>query len=184
MAEIDGGSLSFKSQLDNDQLNTAIDETLRRIKGMSDGTVAAGDKVDSTFSTMASDVRKTLSQIGDACATHENALAELESKYSELGVAAGDAFMAGRDKEYQSIEEERAAIQGEIKVRKDLLNELRNQSNELEKAASKMEESTQSTNRLGDSHVSIRTKLREMREALIEMEMAGQRNTAEYRAMQ
>ena len=88
MAEIDGGSLSFKSQLDNDQLNTAIDETLRRIKGMSDGTVAAGDKVDSTFSTMASDVRKTLSQIGDACATHENALAELESKYSELGVAA------------------------------------------------------------------------------------------------
>ncbi len=35
MAEIDGGSLSFKSILDNGQLNAAIDETLRRVQGFS-----------------------------------------------------------------------------------------------------------------------------------------------------
>ena len=31
MAEIDGGTLSFKAILDNGQLNAAIDETLRRV---------------------------------------------------------------------------------------------------------------------------------------------------------
>ena len=39
MAEIDGGALSFKSVLDNDQLNAAIDETLRRVQGFSDDVV-------------------------------------------------------------------------------------------------------------------------------------------------
>ncbi len=184
MANIDGGALSFKSQLDNSQLNAAIDETLRRIKGLSDGTVSAGSTVDSTFSDMANDIRTTLSQIGDACASHESALAELESKYEELGHAASDAFMSGRDDEYRAIEEQRAAIQGEIKVRKELLTELRNQSNELENAASKMEQGTSATNRFGESNVSIRTQLRNMREELIAMEMAGKRNTDEYRKMQ
>lgn len=184
MAEIDGGALSFKSQLDNEQLNAAIDETLRRIKGLSDGTVAAGGKVDSTFSGMASDIRKTLSDIGAACQTHESALAELESKYKELSSASADAFMSGRDDEYRAIEEEKAALDGEIRVRKQLLTELRNQSNELENAASKIDGSTAATNALGDANVSIRTKLREMREELIAMEMSGQRNTKKYREMQ
>ena len=41
MAEIDGGALYFKSTLDNDQMNAAVEETLRRVQGLSDGTVAA-----------------------------------------------------------------------------------------------------------------------------------------------
>ena len=32
MAEIDGGALSFKSIMDNEQLNSAINETLRRVQ--------------------------------------------------------------------------------------------------------------------------------------------------------
>ena len=39
MAEIDGGALSFKSVMDNDQLNVAIEETLRRVQGFSDAVV-------------------------------------------------------------------------------------------------------------------------------------------------
>ena len=35
MAEIDGGALSFKSIMDNDQLNAAINETMRRVQGFS-----------------------------------------------------------------------------------------------------------------------------------------------------
>lgn len=184
MANIDGGGLSFKAQLDNTQLNAAIDETLRRIKGLSDGTVSAGGKVDSSFSNMAQQIRTQLSQIGEACATHESALAELESKYAQLSKTAGDAFMAGRDEEYQKISEEINAINGEIKVRKELLNELRNQSNELENAATKMEQGTTASTKYGNANVSIRTQLRMMREELIQMEMAGKRNTEEYRRMQ
>ena len=184
MANIDGGALSFKAQLDNGQLNAAIDETLRRIKGMSDGTVAAGDKVDATFSSMTTKIREQLAQIGDACTLHEQALARLEQEYADLGVAAGNAFNAGRDDEYRSIEASRTAIQGEITVRRTLLTELREQSNELEKAASALEREQSKADATSQSHVTMRTRLREMREELIAMEMAGKRNTEEYREMQ
>ena len=52
MAEIDGGALSFKSIMDNDQLNMAIDETLRRVQGFSDAVVGSGDVMDRTTQEM------------------------------------------------------------------------------------------------------------------------------------
>lgn len=183
MANIDGGSLSFKSELDNEQLNAAIDETLRRIKGLSDGTVAAGDNVDRTFAGMSADIRQTLAQIGDACAMHEAELAKLEAKYDELGKASTEALVQGRDDVRDKIEEERYAIEGEIRTRRMLLKELQNNSDELEKAASRMEGGTNAANKFGDASTSIRTKMRLMREELIAMEMAGKRNTDEYRAL-
>ena len=52
MAEIDGGALSFKSIMDNDQLNMAIDETLRRVQGFSNAVVGSGDVMDKTTQEM------------------------------------------------------------------------------------------------------------------------------------
>lgn len=184
MAEIDGGSLSFKSVMDNDQMNTAIDETLRRVQGLSDGTVAGGKAMDNAFYTTADNIRKALGDIGTACQMHEKELQKLEAEYQSLGAKAGDAFMSGRDKEYQQIQQQQQAIGGEITVRKKLLQELREQSNALENAASKQEEVTQKTERAANAHVSFRTRLREVREALIDMEAAGQRGTAAYTQMQ
>lgn len=184
MAEIDGGSLSFKSVMDNDQMNTAIDETLRRVQGLSDGTVAGGKAMDNAFDTTADNIRKALGDIGTACQMHEKELQKLEAEYQSLGAKAGDAFMSGRDKEYQQIQQQQQAIGGEITVRKKLLQELREQSNALENAASKQEEVTQKTERAANAHVSFRTRLREVREALIDMEAAGQRGTAAYTQMQ
>lgn len=184
MAEIDGGSLSFKSVMDNDQMNTAIDETLRRVQGLSDGTVAGGKAMDNAFDTTADNIRKALGDIGTACQMHEKELQKLEAEYQSLGTKAGDAFTAGRDKEYQQIQQQQQAIGGEITVRKKLLQELREQSDALENAASKQEEVTQKTERAANAHVSFRTRLREVREALIDMEAAGLRGTAEYKRMQ
>lgn len=48
MADIDGGGLSFTSDMDNSQLEAAIQETLRRVQGLSDGMVGVGDSVDKT----------------------------------------------------------------------------------------------------------------------------------------
>lgn len=184
MAEIDGGSLSFKSVMDNDQMNTAIDETLRRVQGLSDGTVAGGKAMDNAFDTTADNIRKALGDIGTACQMHEKELQKLEAEYQSLGAKAGDAFMSGRDKEYQQIQQQQQAIGGEITVRKKLLQELREQSNALENAASKQEEVTQKTERAANAHVSFRTRLREVRESLIDMEAAGQRGTEAYTQMQ
>lgn len=167
MAEIDGGSLSFRSVLDNDQLNSAVDESLRRIQGLSDGTVAGGQAMDAAFNATADSVRKALGDIGTAIGTHEQELQRLESEYQDLGQKASKAFMAGRDDEYRAITQQQNAVKGEITVRKQLIKELQEQSNKLEDAASRMEENRRKTEENANAQVSMRTRIRDLREEMM-----------------
>lgn len=162
MANIDGGALSFKSVMENDQMNKAIEETLRRVQGLSDATVAGGKQMDKAFLQTADGIRQALGQIGAACEIHETELAKLEDQYEQLGRKASAAFTDGRDEEYQAIEETRAGIQGEIAVRKQALEEARNLSNELEKEAAKREEATRQVEENAKAHQSLRARIREL----------------------
>ncbi|OQA66928.1 MAG: Chromosome partition protein Smc [Ignavibacteria bacterium ADurb.Bin266] len=167
MEDIDGGSLSFKSVLDNKQINAAVEETLRRIQGLSDGTVTGSLKMDAAFDTTADGIRNALGQIGAACEMHENELQQLEAKYQELGQKASIAFRAGRDEEYRAITEQQNAVKGEITVRERLLQELRNQSNELEKVSQKQEENNKKALESSNAQVSMRTRIRELKEEMM-----------------
>lgn len=167
MAEIDGGALSFKSVMDNDQMNAAIDETLRRVQGLSDGTVVGGQKMDAAFDNTADGIRNALGQIGTACEMHEQSLQNLEAEYQRLGQQAGAAFMAGRDEEYQAITQQQAAIKGEMTVREHLIRDLQEQSNRLEDTASKMEENKRKVEENANAHVSMRTRIKEVREEMM-----------------
>ncbi len=169
MAEIDGGSLSFKSVMDNDQLNSAIDETLRRVQGFSDAVVGSGDVMDKTTNEMIVQVRSALGQIGDACIEHEQALDRLGQEYDRLGNEMERAFTSGRDDEFRALQEQRNAIQGEITVRKQLLKELRDQSNALEDEAAKLEESARQAEQTAQAHVSLRTRIRDLKEEMAAM---------------
>ena len=241
MADIDGGSLSFKSVLDNDQLNAAVDETLRRVQGLSDGIVSSGKVLDKTTQEMVeciqiqqnvveevtatyndlnakinalepgdaqdalmreaesvkqeldaerqglvdlmkqlnslqitnascsqsfTQIREALAQIGSACEVHETALAGLEDEYEKLKKAMNDALMSGNDSEYNALKERASAIKGEITTRKSLLNELREQSDALENEASKLEESARQAEATANKHVTLRQRIRELKEEM------------------
>lgn len=259
MTEIDGGSLSFKSILDNGQLNAAIDETLRRVQGFSDAVAGSGDVMDKTTQEMVEcieiqrkviqdlensyndltakinaiepgdaqnqlieqansvkqeldaekqglvdlmnelnnlqrttsgaassldQIRVTLGQIGAACEEHEQAIAKLSAEYDRVSHAASDAFMSGRDDDYRALQDRADAIKGEVTVRKQLLNELRNQSNALEDEAQKIEKAAQEAENAAQSHVSFRTRLREVREELMQLELAGDTSSERYKQLQ
>lgn len=259
MAEIDGGSLSFKSILDNGQLNAAIDETLRRVQGFSNAVAGSGDVMDKTTQEIVecieiqrkviqdlensyndltakinaiepgeaqnvlmtqanavkqeldserkglvalmnelnnlqgvasnasmglTNIRSTLGQIGAACEEHEQAIAKLSAEYDRVSHAASDAFMSGRDDDYRALQDRADAIKGEVTVRKQLLNELRNQSNALEDEAQKIEKAAQEAENAAQSHVSFRTRLREVREELMQLELAGDTSSERYKQLQ
>lgn len=166
MANVDGGALSFKSVMENDQMNNAIEETLRRVQGLSDATVAGGKQMDKAFMQTTDGIRDALGKIGQACEIHETKLGELTEQYVQLGQEASAAFMAGRDEEYRAIEETRAGIQGEIAVRKKALEEARSLSNELEKEAAKREEATRQVEKNAKAHQSLRSRIKELKEEM------------------
>lgn len=259
MAEIDGGSLSFKSILDNGQLNAAIDETLRRVQGFSNAVAGSGDVMDKTTQEIVecieiqrkviqdlensyndltakinaiepgeaqnvlmtqanavkqeldserkglvalmnelnnlqgvasnasmglTNIRSTLGQIGAACEEHEQEISRLSAEYDRVSHAASDAFMSGRDDDYRALQDRADAIKGEVTVRKQLLNELREQSDALEAEAQKIEKAAQEAENAAQSHVSFRTRLREVREELMQLELAGDTSSERYKELQ
>ena len=173
MADIDNGALSFKSELDNSQLDSAIEETLRRVQGLTDATVAGGQRMDEAFDLTAQGIRDKIGEIGAACELHENAINDLESKYKELGRMAGEAMASGRDEEYRKIEADRAAVQGEIEVRKRLLQELRDGSDALEEQASKLEAHAQKVKENADNAQSMRSRIKELKEEMMQLADQG-----------
>lgn len=173
MANIDGGALSFKSVMDNDQMNEAIEETLRRVQGLSDATVAGGKKMDSAFLNTADGIRQALGQIGQACELHEAALVQLEGEYERLGKEAAGALSSGNAGAVRAIQERKEAIRGEIAVRKQALSEARNLSDELENEAQKREQSTKQVEANAQAHQTLRGQIRALKEEMAQLVSQG-----------
>lgn len=179
MADIDGGGLSFVSDMDNSQLESAIQETLRRVQGLSDGFVGVGDTVDKTVA----DIGTMLGQIGAECEKQETAIWQLEDEFESLKQLASQEWEKNgwSSADYKAIKDKQKAIQGEITVRKQLLNELRNHSDKLDSARDAMLAEQKAVNENAKAQTSLRARLRELKMEMVEMESAGQRNTARYR---
>lgn len=178
MADIDGGGLSFTSDMDNSQLEAAIQETLRRVQGLSDGMVGVGDTVDKTVA----EIGTMLGKIGEECEKQETAIWKLEDEFEALKQLSSKEWEKnGWSEEYKALKDKQKAIQGEIATRKQLLNELRNQSEELDSARDAMLAEQKAVNDNAKSQASLRTRLRELKMEMVELEAAGQRNTARYR---
>ena len=258
MADVNGGALSFTSVMDNEKMNAAIEETLRRVQGFSDAVVGSGDAMDKTTqeivesiniqkrvineleNTVAElnakinsvepgaaqdalieqanavraeldgekqgmvalinelnnlqranagvaatqeEIRAGLGQIGAACEMHETALASLENEYAKISSQMNTALKSGNDNEYRALRERAQAIKGEITTRKQLLKELRDQSNALESEATKMEQAAAAVNNTAQAHVSLRGRIRELREEMaLYREQFGDQ-TEKYREM-
>ena len=258
MAEINGGGMSFTSTMDNSQLDKAVEETLRRLQGLSDGAVAVGDAMDSTTAELVEqiniqkkviqdlessyadldnkinsiepgtaqdiliqqaqavkeeldgerqgmvellnqlqqlqtvnasasgsleDIRSALSQVGAACEVNENAIAQLEDEYYSLQKAMDTAFGSGNDAEYNAMKKKADAIKGEISVRKQLLKDLREQSNALEDSAQKIEKERQAVEEAANAHISLRQRVKQLKEEMADYRMQFGDQTEEYKKM-
>ena len=173
MANVDGGALSFKSILDNDQMIAAIEETMRRVTGLSDATVAGGKRMDSAFLHTADGIRHALGQIGQACEMHEAALMSLEEQYERLGKEASEALSSGDASAVRAIQERKEAIRGEIAIRQKALSEARNLSDVLEKEAQKREQSTKRIEANTQAHQSLRGQIRALKEEMAQLVSQG-----------
>lgn len=258
MADVNGGTLSFTSVMDNEKMNAAIEETLRRVQGFSDAVVGSGDAMDKTtqeivesiniqkrvinelentvaelnakinsaepgaaqdalieqanavraelegekqgmvalinelnnlqranagVATTQEEIRAGLGQIGAACEMHEAALASLKDEYAKISAQMNTALKSGNDNEYRALRERALAIKGEITTRKQLLKELRDQSNALEAEATKMEQAAAAAQNTAQAHVSLRSRIRELREEMaLYREQFGDQ-TDKYREM-
>ena len=130
MADVNGGALSFTSIMDNDQMNAAIEETLRRVQGFSDAVVGSGDTMDNTTQ-----------EIVESIQIQKRVIEELEKTVADLNerinsVEPGTA----QDALIEQANAARAELDGEKQGMVALINELNNLQRANEGAASASED--------------------------------------------
>lgn len=139
MADVNGGALSFSSVLDNDQMNAAIEETLRRVQGFSNAVVGSGDVMDKTTQEIVESINIQKQVIQNL----ENTVAELNAKINELQPgAAQDALIEQANAARAELEDEK---QGMVA----LITELNNLQRANAGAASSAEEIRATLSQIG-----------------------------------
>jgi hypothetical protein len=110
--EVDGGGgLYFKAELDNEQMNGAIEETVRRIQGLSDGTVAGGKAMDNSILEMTESIKM-----------QERTVADLQAKYRALRTEQSNFSLS--IEEHAALQTQAAAVRDELAGESAALNSL------------------------------------------------------------
>ena len=106
---------------------------------------------------------------------------QLGSEISNLGrQAATPAIQA----EYDALKQQQTAIKENIALRKKIVTEAEKVGDELYQTEQRLKKEAAAAEKSANSQVSLRTRLRQLREELVMMEASGQRGTAQYRALQ
>ena len=139
MADVNGGALSFTSIMDNDQMNAAIEETLRRVQGFSDAVVGSGDTMDNTTQ-----------EIVESIQIQKRVIEELEKTVADLNerinsVEPGTA----QDALIEQANAARAELDGEKQGMVALIDELNNLQRANEGAASASEDIRNGLSQIG-----------------------------------
>lgn len=120
MAEISGGGMSFTSTMDNSQLDKAVEETLRRLQGLSEGAVAVGDAMDSSTAELVEQIN-----------IQKKVIQELETSYNDLN----DKINSVEPGTAQDVLIEQAnAVKAELDDERNGLADLTRQLSELQTA--------------------------------------------------
>lgn len=131
-----------------------------------------------------SSIDAAFAEIDRVVDTNNAAIKELEKEYARLGKEAGAAFMKGDDKTYRELTQQQQAIKKVISARKEMNRAAAETADELAKEGKRMKEEAKAAEESAKSQTSLRQRLREVKLELVELEAAGQRGTAEYRALQ
>lgn len=139
MADVNGGALSFTSIMDNNQMNAAIEETLRRVQGFSDAVVGSGDTMDNTTQ-----------EIVESIQIQKRVIEELEKTVADLNerinsVEPGTA----QDALIEQANAARVELDGEKQGMVALINELNNLQRANEGAASASEDIRNGLSQIG-----------------------------------
>lgn len=115
---------------------------------------------------------------------NKRGIVELEAEYRRLAEEQRKANNRGDSKGAAALREQKAVVEQVIATRKKLLAEIEATADQLHKEEAALRSAGEQAKQAGEKHVSLRQRLREIKTALVEMEAAGQRGTAQYQALQ
>lgn len=193
----ENGKLFFGAGLDNSQLEQDAQQATQILSDIGKQTEEQSaavrellnnvPKVEIDFSTnipaTAEEIQTAFNNINSVIEQNEEALKTLEAEERRLAAEYSNTFQKSQQ-EADGIAKQRQPILENIRLRKEVIQEAKSVQRQLQETVSKMREEGKAADDNAKQHVSLRQRIRELKEELIEMEAAGQRGTARYRELQ
>ena len=182
MAETTDGAMHFEASLDNRKLLGAIDETIRRINGLSDATVKGGAAMDASFSQMAAEIKQRFNKVDNTIDQHLHHIGELKKEYEAIGRT--NVFASKSLERGGRLTERQVAIREEVKAHQALVEELGKEAQKLAESESKLKQHQEQVERNAAAHNSLRSRIRELKEEMGGLIDRGiNEQSAAYRAL-
>lgn len=182
------GSLEFELIAKNGQINDALDETGKRIQGLSDISVKSGENMEESFKKAATDIEKTWGDLDTAARSLYDSAKELAKQYAEVdarlkAVQSSNNTTVTQEEVY-ALREKKKALQEAMELNQKATAEVDRQAEALQKAEARINKFSEQIRNNDGAQKSLRTQLRAVIEELARMEEAGKRGTEAYAKLQ
>ena len=195
---VNDGSLSFGTAIDMSGFDEGAAHIEQKVSEIGDKAEAESARISELLTnvpdvnidiiTNASEslsvIQQGFNEIERVVDTNKAAIGELEKEYKKLEASAGKAFMKGDDKTYRELQKQMQAVRANIAIRKKVNEEAAKTADALAETERQLKKEAEEAAKNASKHENLRTKIRELKLELVEMEAAGQRNTAKYREIQ
>lgn len=141
------------------------------------------DIISNAADTMQS-IDAAFAEIDRVVETNKGAIKDLETEYKRLGQEAQAASKIGDSKTVADLQQQQRAIKQVIEARKQMNKEAAETADQLLKEEQRIKAQNAVTEESAQKHTSLKARLREVKMELVEMEAAGLRGTAQYKALQ
>lgn len=165
--ETNNGGLFFEAGMDNEKLKAGIEETIRRIQGLSDASVKGGKAMDEVFDKVSADITSSFEKIDFIVNEHKSSIKELEKEYRQIGLANRGMSIELGSGGY--LTERQQAIAKEVRMRKALIKEVEDAANKLHEEEIAFGKLRKKVEENANAHKSLRSRMRELKEEMASM---------------
>lgn len=195
---VDDGSLSFGTAIDMSGFDEGAAHIEHKVSEIGDKAEAESARISELLTnvpdvnidviTNASEslavIQQGFDEIDRVVDTNKAAIRDLEKEYATLSDKIKIASRKGDSGEVKRLKEEKRAIQENIAIRKKVNEEAAKTADALAATERQLKKEAEEAAKNASKHENLRAKIRELKLELVEMEAAGQRNTAKYKEIQ
>lgn len=172
--DVNGGKLDFTATLDNSQIVAAIEETIKRVQGLSDGTASAGESMQEAFDDMEKSVVDAISNIQSTIDANTAKIEEQTAKITELGNEYADAMSSGDTALAHEKEQLIVALQNEREALTEETHELEQRKTAIEENTNKLRETREEMTKNGNAQASLRQRIKEVKDEMAALVIQAQ----------
>lgn len=182
MSGFDEGAKQLESRIE--EIGATAESKSARINELLTNIPVVNLDIVTNASESLAQIQEGFDEIDYVVEVNKAAIKELEAEYATLADAMKKAEAKGDTKEVARLKEQSKAVKENIAIRKKVIDEAGKEADALAKVEASLKKEANETKKAEAPQVSLRQRVRELKDELVEMEAAGQRNTEKYRQLQ